>query len=148
MKLLGVEVEAAGVWRKVEERLRARGIDLSTPDEANGEVRVEPRIDPVQHHLEGLEQNGDPTRGLPLYTHRTGLGRAVVAAKWLFRKTCQPLINEALGRQRLFNGHVRDAYSELAARVERLAAEVEGLHQDKAKPAKKRKPAVKRKRGR
>jgi hypothetical protein len=60
----------------------------------------------------------------------------VLWAKWLFRKLGQPLINEAFGTQRLFNAHVRDAYAELAARVERLSAEVEALRTAKA-PARK-----------
>jgi hypothetical protein len=56
----------------------------------------------------------------------------VVLAKWIFRRTCQPLINEALGRQRLFNGHVRDISAQLAAEVIRLRARVEALEAEKA----------------
>jgi hypothetical protein len=51
----------------------------------------------------------------------------VLVAKWAFRKTCQVFINEALGRQRVFNGHVRDSYAQLSAEVIRLRAEVETL---------------------
>lgn len=137
MKILGREVEAAGLFEKVTEELRARGI--VPPSELDhgpvGNPPIEPRVDPIRHHLEGLEQNSDPTQGLPLHTHRTGAGRAVLWAKWLFRRVGQPLINEALGRQRLFNAHARDAYAELAARVERLAADVEALQEKKATKA-------------
>jgi hypothetical protein len=126
VKILGQEVEAAGLWERVRTRLSERGVALPSDDEP-APSPVEPRVDPVQHHLEGLERHSDPTRGLPLHTHRTGIGRAVLWSKWLFRKGCQPLINELLGRQRLFNAHARDAYAELAARVERLTAEVEEL---------------------
>ena len=142
MKILGKEVEASAVLERIEERLRAVGIDLSSwnDDDVPLPPPVEPRVDPVAHHLEGLEKNSDPTQGLPLQTHRTGAGRAVLMAKWLFRKTCQPLINEALGRQRLFNAHARDAYAELAARVERLSADLD-QHQ-RTKPAAKKKKAA------
>jgi hypothetical protein len=128
VKILGKEVAAACLWDRVRTRLEERGLPVPPNDDVP-EPRVEPRVDPVQHHLEGMERHNDPTRGLPLHTHRTGLGRAVLWSKWLFRKTCQPLINELLGRQRLFNAHARDAYAELAARVERLTDELEALRE-------------------
>jgi hypothetical protein len=136
VKILGLEVETAGVWEHIQDRLRARGLELPA-SELLAPPPVEPRVDPIQHHLEGLTEHGDSTQALPLHTHRTGLGRGVLWAKWVFRKVGQPLINEALGRQRLFNAHVRDAYAELAARVERLSAELEALQAAKA-PRRKR----------
>jgi hypothetical protein len=45
-------------------------------------------------------------------------------------------INEALGRQRVFNGHVRDSYAQLAAEVIRLRGEVEALRAAQTAPAK------------
>jgi hypothetical protein len=65
---------------------------------------------------------------MPLHTHRGGAGRAVLLAKWVFRTTCQVFINEALARQRVFNGHVRDSYAQLSAEVLLLRAEVDKLH--------------------
>jgi hypothetical protein len=55
----------------------------------------------------------------------------VLLAKWAFRKTCQVLINETLARQRVFNGHVRDAYAQLSAEVIRLRERVEELEERK-----------------
>jgi hypothetical protein len=133
VKILGREVEAAGLLDQVRQRLEARGEAFLDSMEQDLAEPIEPRVDPVQHHLEGLERHSDPTQGLPLHTHRTGLGRAVLLSKWLFRKTCQPLIHELLGRQRLFNAHTRDAYAELAARVEQLTHEVESMRERKRK---------------
>lgn len=53
-------------------------------------------------------------------------------AKWAFRKSCQVLINETLGRQRVFNGLVRDSYAQLSAEVLRLRAEVQQLRAEAA----------------
>ncbi len=70
----------------------------------------------------------------------------MVVAKWAFRKTCQVFINEALSRQRVFNGHVRDSYAQLSAEVLRLRREVEALKATpsvEAAPAKEKRPAKK-----
>ena len=70
---------------------------------------------------------------MPIATHRGGLsGQAVLLAKWAFRKTCQIFINEALARQRQFNGHVRDSYAQLSAEVLRLRSEVDALRKRRA----------------
>jgi hypothetical protein len=92
----------------------------------------EPVLEPLSFLVRSIEDNEDPTVGLPIATHRTGLGRSVVVAKWIFRRTCQLFINEALGRQRLFNGQVRDLSAQLAAEVIRLRARVEALEAEKA----------------
>ena len=63
-----------------------------------------------------------------------------MAAKWLFRRSCQLFINEALGRQRLFNSQVRDLTAQLAAEVIRLRARVEALEAEKAKAGQKAPP--------
>jgi hypothetical protein len=47
-------------------------------------------------------------------------------------------INEALARQRIFNGHVRDSYAQLSAEVLRLRAEVDALRKKAAPRAKTR----------
>ena len=126
MKLLGKDISTANILSHVEARLRARGLSqaVASPIDLSG---VEPRVDPAAFYLESLAEHADTSRALPLETHRTGMGRAVLLAKWTFRRTCQVFINETLGRQRLFNGHVRDAYAQLSAEVNSLRAEVESL---------------------
>lgn len=70
----------------------------------------------------------DPTRGVPLETHRSGItGQVLLLSKRLFRATCQPLINEMLGRQRLFNRYVSASYAQMAAEVQDLRRQVEVL---------------------
>jgi hypothetical protein len=129
MKLLGRDIDAATLLRLARERLEARGIREDSPplDE-----EPEPVLEPLSFLARSLEADADPTVGLPIVSHRSGLGRGVVLAKWIFRRACQPLINEALGRQRLFNGHVRDISAQLAAEVIRLRARVETLEGEKA----------------
>ncbi|WP_164012968.1 hypothetical protein [Pyxidicoccus trucidator] len=126
MKLLGRDIPARELISRIEERLRTRGLPSSEPVEvpAGG---VEPRVEPLTFNLHALEENADATRSLPLHTHRGGAGQLVLVAKWAFRKSCQVFINEALGRQRVFNGHVRDSYAQLSAEVIRLRREVEEL---------------------
>lgn len=127
MKLLGKDITPSKVMAFVGERLQARGLS-TPPEEELGELGVEPRVDPLSFNLRALEANADATQGLPLETHRDGLsGRAVVLAKQLFRKAGQLFINEALGRQRVFNGHVRDSYAQLTAEVIRLRERVAEL---------------------
>jgi hypothetical protein len=134
MKLLGRDIDARSLLHAARERLEARGIRedaLAVDDEPA------PLLEPLSFLVQSLEENEDPTVGLPIATHRTGLGRSVVAAKWLFRRTCQLFINEALGRQRLFNSQVRDLSAQLAAEVIRLRARVEALEAEKAKAGRK-----------
>ena len=126
MKLLGRDIPARELIARIEERLRTRGLPTSEPVEVPAEG-VEPRVEPLTFNLHALEENADATRALPLHTHRGGAGQLVLVAKWAFRKSCQVFINEALGRQRVFNGHVRDSYAQLSAEVIRLRREVEQL---------------------
>ncbi|NTX12301.1 hypothetical protein HUA76_16000 [Myxococcus sp. CA056] len=126
MKLLGRDIPARELLTRIEERLRTRGLPTSEAVEVPAEG-VEPRVEPLTFNLHALEENADATRALPLQTHRGGVGQLVVVAKWAFRKSCQVFINEALGRQRVFNGHVRDSYAQLSAEVVRLRREVEQL---------------------
>lgn len=132
MKLLGREVTAQKVLERIEDRLRARGLlpgDAGLGDGAAEALGVEPRVDPLSYNVHALEEHADPTVGLPLETHRGGAGQLVLVAKWAFRKTGQVFINEALSRQRLFNGHVRDSYAQLSAEVLQLRAEVARLRE-------------------
>lgn len=126
MNLLGKDISSEALLARIGAKLLARG--LTAP--ASGPIRfegVEPRVDPLAFNLEALAEHADVTRPLPLESHRQGLGRAVIWAKRAFRSTCQVLINETLGRQRVFNGHVRDAYAQLSAEVVGLRAQVEAL---------------------
>jgi hypothetical protein len=126
MNLLGREIPVRALLERIQERLEQRGLS----EEPLGPIRLdgpEPRVDPLTFNLGALEEHADPTRPLPLHTHRGGAGQLVLVAKWAFRKTCQVFINEALARQRVFNGHVRDSYAQLSAEVLRLRKEVEKL---------------------
>ncbi|WNG19342.1 hypothetical protein [Cystobacter fuscus] len=126
MKLLGRDIPARELIARIEERLRTRGLPSSEPVDVPPSG-VEPRVDPLAFNLQALAEHSDPTRPLPPHTHRGGAGQLVLVAKWAFRQTCQVFINETLGRQRAFNGHVRDSYAQLSAEVVRLRAEVEAL---------------------
>lgn len=126
MNLLGKDISSQALLARIGEKLLARG--LATP--STGPIRfegVEPRVDPLAFNLEAMAEHADVTRPLPLESHRQGVGRAVLWSKRVFRATCQVLINETLGRQRVFNGHVRDAYAQLSAEVVALRAQVEAL---------------------
>ncbi len=126
MKLMGRDIPARELVARIEERLRTRGLPTSEQVDVS-ERGVEPRMEPLSFNLQALEENADATRALPPHTHRGGAGQLVLVAKWAFRKTCQVFINEALARQRVFNGHVRDSYAQLSAEVIRLRGEVEAL---------------------
>jgi hypothetical protein len=134
MKLMGKDVDAAAVLSFVQDRLAARGLSPTQPGEVpvNG---VEPRVDPLSFNLDALSEHADATRGLPIESHRDGVsGRLVVAAKQAFRAAGQIFINEALGRQSVFNGHVRDSYAQLSSEVLRLRARLAEL-EAKLEPA-------------
>lgn len=148
MNLLGRDIPVRELVSRIEERLQLRGLS-EEPDTEDMLAGPEPRVDPLSFNLGALEEHADPTRPLPLHTHRGGVGQVVVAAKWAFRKSCQVFINEAFSRQRLFNGHVRDSYAQLTAEVLRLRQEVEALRQERdalasaaraTTPAKRTKP--------
>jgi len=141
MRLLGRDVSGDKLVAWVQARLAARG--LAGPASSSIDLsQVEPRVDPFAFNVEALGEHTDTTRALPLETHRGGLGgQAVLVAKRVFRLTCQVFINEALGRQVVFNGHVRDAYAQLSAEVVQLRAQVQELSAKKPKlraPRKKR----------
>jgi outer membrane murein-binding lipoprotein Lpp len=139
VKLLGKDISAQQLLEKISERLSARGLaDLTDgPIPMDG---AEPRVDPLAFNLEALAEHADPTRALPLETHRGGVGgRAVVFAKWAFRRSCQIFINEALARQQVFNGHARDSYAQLSAEVKRLRSRLEALEQPRPQVAEKAK---------
>lgn len=143
MKLLGKDISGRDLVQMIERRLRARGL-LPEPVENPASNGVEARVDPLSFNLFALEEHADSTRPLPLETHRGGVGgRAVLLAKWAFRKSCQVFINEALARQRAFNGHVRDSYAQLSAEVMKLRSELERLSKQKGSPTKSRRSSSK-----
>lgn len=156
MRLLGRDIAAQKLISKVSARLKARGL-VTAPAGAPLAYDVEARVDPYAFNVEMLSEHADSAQGLPLETHRTGLGRAVLLAKWAFRKSCQVLINETLARQTVFNGHVRDSYAQLSAEVQRLREKLTELEQAQpnaaapvekpaaTKPKAKAKPVTKRK---
>src|SRR5207245_5428418 len=83
MRLIGKDFDAAALIAKVRERL---GETAGSPD--NGASDSEPpeaAPDPERFYVDALERHADPREGTPLETHRTGVGRAVLAAKWAFR---------------------------------------------------------------
>lgn len=131
MNLLGRDIPVRALLERIEERLQARG--LSEPARPAADASApEPRVDPLTFNLGALEEHADSTRPLPLETHRGGAGRLVLVAKWAFRTVGQVFINEALARQRVFNGHVRDSYAQLSAEVIRLRKQVDRLEAERA----------------
>jgi hypothetical protein len=145
MKLLGRDFSADAVLAAVQARLAARGLsDLGQPSAPRG---VEPRVDPLTFNLAALDEHADATRGLPIESHRDGLsGQLVVFAKRAFRRGGQVLINEALGRQRVFNGHVRDSYAQLSAELLRLKDRIAELEAELARERREKDAAPTRKR--
>jgi hypothetical protein len=134
MKLMGRDITADKLMAYVGERLRARGLAGPSEDGAMAEG-VEARVDPLSFNLDALSEHADATKGLPVETHRPGLsGRAVRLAKVAFRRVGQVFINEALARQVVFNGHVRDSYAQLSAEVLRLRARLAELETRQAPP--------------
>lgn len=131
MKLIGRDIDPRELLRAARARLEARGLrDREVQAPADG---PEPAVDPLSFGIQSLEQNEDPTVPLPLEPSEPGLGRGVAVARRLFRRTAQIFIEEALGRQRLFNGRVRDLSAQLAAEVLRLRARVDALESARGK---------------
>ena len=137
MKLMGKDFEAASLIAKVRERLGTTA-PVGNGNGAEEHERPEAAPDPERFSVESLDRHADPREGTPLETHRTGVGRAVLAAKWAFRKGGKPFINELLERQRIFNGYVRDSIGLLFSEVRALREEVAELKKAKGttRPAK------------
>ncbi len=138
MKLMGKDITGEKLLEELRSRLQQRGLEGPT----GGPIRfdgLEPRVDPIAFNVEALSEHADPTRPLPIETHRAGLGRAVLLAKKLFRAGGQIFINEAFARQKRFNGHVRDSYAQLSAEVKTLRERLDALENPPAPPAKRKK---------
>jgi hypothetical protein len=126
MRLLGKDIPTAALMERIQDRLRLRGLEL----EPSGPIRldsVEARVDPLAFNIAALEEHADPTRPM-------GGGRGRVVLRWAFHKAFHFFVDETLARQRVFNGHVRDAYAQLSAEVVSLRKELNGL---KAPPPEK-----------
>src|SRR5580692_10930656 len=57
----------------------------------------------LQQALEQLNSLRDAAKGLPISSHRRGIGALVVSSKKLLRRMTQPMINEVLRKQSRFN---------------------------------------------
>ncbi len=133
MKLMGRDISTNSVLAAVNERLLARGLTGVPGETEVTSEGVEARVDPMSFFVSALGDHANSARGLPLETHRGGaVGRAVRLAKRLFRSAGQIFINEALSRQVVFNGHVRDSYAQISAEVLRIKAQMAALEQQLA----------------
>jgi hypothetical protein len=83
-------------------------------------------VDSFAALLRSLSEDADTSQGFPPQSHRA-LGGAGVAAKRGFRLAFQPLINEALSRQKLFNRRLLDILSLLHVENQRLSERVKEL---------------------
>ncbi len=98
------------------------------------EPPIEPRLtvtDLFGELLRSLAANADTTKGFPPQSHRS-FGSALVAAKKGFRFAFQPLINEALSRQKIFNHRLLDALAALRAEQQALEARLATLEGGKS----------------
>jgi hypothetical protein len=116
MKLMGKDIPATALVERIQGRLRTRGLHL----ERSGPIRfdgAEARVDPLAFNVAALDESVDPARPLG--------GRSL----WrrVFHRTFSFFIDEAFSRQRVFNGHVRDAYAQLSADVVRLRKDMDAL---------------------
>ena len=57
----------------------------------------------LQQALEQLASLRDAAAGLPISSHRPGIGRLIVSGKKLVRRMTQPMVNEVLRKQSGFN---------------------------------------------
>jgi hypothetical protein len=122
--LQGSDVEVESLISEVERRVGATS-DLPLAPVAAEEVPVGP-ADSFAVLLRSLSEDADTAQGFPPQSHRA-LGGAVVAAKRGFRLAFQPLINEALSRQKLFNRRLLDILSLLHVENQRLSERVKEL---------------------
>jgi hypothetical protein len=121
----GRDVELDRLASEVERRAGgAHDPELPSVPEESHEQNVP--VEPFAALLRSLSEDTDTAQGLPPQSHRA-LGRAVVAAKRGFRLAFQPLINEALARQKQFNRRLLDVLSILHAENQRLTERVKEL---------------------
>ncbi len=124
--------------------LQVKQVQSAHGQRMNERASTEPsaplKVDNVRFNVEALGEDADCTQSLPIETHRSGWsGLAVTLAKKLFRKSCQIFINEALARQRRFNGQTTDAYAQLAAEVQQLKSQLKASQEKSPRARKTRK---------
>ncbi len=131
MKVIGKDIDPAQLIAKVKARLGGASGAAAVEEEAPAAERT---VDPSRFFVDALHRHSDARQGLPIETHREGVGRAVVLAKRAFRAGGKPFINELFERQRLFNGYARDAIALLFAEVRALRADVEEIKKRAGSP--------------
>ncbi len=145
MQLWGKDISGKALLGRIEERLQLRGLSSwrGAGDDALG---FDEPVHPLTFHLSALETHADPTQPLPLSPPAGWLGRARAQGRRLLVHVGRGLVDEVFSRQRLFNGHVRDAYAQLSSEVLQLKEELERLKAERAKaPARAASPSKKRK---
>ena len=132
MKLIGRDIDPRELLRAARARLEARGLRDPGAQPAPGRSGAGGGAAVLRRPEPGAERG--PHRAASRSSRRNrGSGRGVAMARRLFRRTAQVFIDEALGRQRVFNGRVRDLSAQLAAEVLRLRARVEALESERTK---------------
>jgi hypothetical protein len=130
----GEDLDREALVAEVERRA-GKALDVSEPPPEP----PRPVTDVFGELLRSLAANADTTRGFPPQSHRS-FGSAVVAAKKGFRLAFQPLINEALARQQIFNHRLLDALAALRAEQQALDARLAKLERRKAPSRRAAKP--------
>jgi predicted RecB family endonuclease len=74
--------------------------------------------------LRRLNELRDVRLGLPITSHRRGVGKVVVASKKAFRLTLQPFVNELLRKQAEFNETAIETLKVLASEISSLESAV------------------------
>jgi hypothetical protein len=123
--LEGSDVELESLASEIERRAGASS-DPALVGVAEELPQITGPVDSFAVLLRSLSEDADTAQGFPPQSHRT-LGGAVVAAKRGFRLAFQPLINEALSRQKLFNRRLLDILSVLHVENQRLSERVKEL---------------------
>ena len=123
--LEGSDVELDSLASEIERRAGA-STDPVVTGVAEDLPQITGPIDSFAVLLRSLSEDADTAQGFPPQSHRAP-GGAVVAAKRGFRLAFQPLINEALSRQKLFNRRLLDILSVLHVENQRLSGRVKEL---------------------
>ena len=123
--LEGADVELDSLASEIERRAGAASDPPLAPVTEETTDITRP-VDSFAALLRSLSEDADTSQGFPPQSHRA-LGGAVVAAKRGFRLAFQPLINEALSRQKLFNRRLLDILSLLHVENQRLSERVKEL---------------------
>lgn len=126
------DLTAAGV--SAEELLRRAREAPAAPGAPSAEEvneRLADGVGPmaIEGYVKRLFELRDARTGLPITSHRPGVGRAVVAAKQAFRSAFQPFLNEALRKQAEFNETLAQWAQAVTRAVVRQEAEAEAFRE-------------------